>query len=103
MGLRVTTAAFLIFSFPAFGAELFRLPTANHKLFEPGGEEKFFVGTVGKPWTSGMFGCVRTEGWQIHEGMDIRCLQRDKRGEPVDPVNASADGVVVYINRKSGL
>ena len=103
MGLRLTTAALLISSFPAFAAELFRLPTANQKLFEPGGEEKFFVGTVGKPWTSGMFGCVRTEGWQIHEGMDIRCLQRDKRGEPIDPVMASADGVVVYINRKPGL
>lgn len=85
------------------GAEVFRLPTANHYLFEPGAEEKFFVGTVGKPWTSGTFGCVRTEGWQMHEGLDIRCLQRDKRGEPIDPVMATADGVVVYINRKPGL
>ena len=84
-------------------AEFFRLPTANQYLFEAGAEEKFFVGTVGKPWTSGTFGCVRTEGWQIHEGLDIRCLQRDKRGEPIDPVVATADGTVVYINRKPGL
>ena len=44
-------------------AQPFQLPTANHALFEKGGEERFFVGTVGKPWTTGTFGCVRTEGW----------------------------------------
>src|SRR5262245_11497348 len=75
-------------------AQPFLLPTANRAIFEPGGEERYFVGTVGKPWTSGTFGCVRTEGWQLHEGLDIRCLQRDKHGEPIDPVMASADGTV---------
>ena len=84
-------------------AEAFRLPTANEAIFERGAEEKFFAGTVGKPWTSGTFGCVRTEGWQMHEGLDIRCLQRDKRGEPIDPVLATADGTVAYINRRTGL
>jgi len=83
--------------------EVFRLPTANEAIFERGGGERFFVGTAGKPWTSGAFGCVRTEGWQMHEGLDIRCLQRDRRGEPIDPVMATADGVVVYINRRTGL
>jgi murein DD-endopeptidase MepM/ murein hydrolase activator NlpD len=84
-------------------AQPFRLPTANRALFEQGGEEKFFVGTVGKTWTSGCFGCVRSEGWQMHEGLDIRCLQRDKRGEPTDPVLATADGIVAYINAKPSL
>jgi murein DD-endopeptidase MepM/ murein hydrolase activator NlpD len=84
-------------------AQPLQLPTANHALFEPGNEEKFFVGTVGKPWTSGCFGCVRTDGWQMHEGLDIRCLQRDKRGEPIDPVMATADGTVVYLNTKPAL
>src|SRR5436190_23475531 len=41
-------------------ADVFLLPTANHSLYEPGQEEKFFVPTPGKPWTSGTFGCVRT-------------------------------------------
>jgi len=81
----------------------FQLPTANRALFEKGGEEKFFVGTVGKPWTSGTFGCVRSEGWQMHEGLDIRCLQRDRHGEPTDPVMATADGEVAYLNAKSSL
>src|SRR5688572_15787412 len=86
----------------AHGADLFQLPTGNRYLFELGGEEKFFVGTVGKPWITGTFGCVRTEGWQMHEGLDIRCLQRDQRGEPADPVLATADGEVAYINTRSG-
>src|ERR1051325_11735109 len=75
-------------------ADIFQLPTANRAIYEPGREEHYFVGTVGKPWTSGTFGCVRTDGWQLHEGLDIRCLQRDKRGEPIDPVMASNDGTV---------
>jgi murein DD-endopeptidase MepM/ murein hydrolase activator NlpD len=83
--------------------QIFQLPTANHFLLEPGQEEKFFVGTVGKPWTSGCYGCVRSDGWQMHEGLDIRCLQRDKHGEPTDPVMSSADGTVVYISTKPSL
>jgi len=87
----------------AMSAEALLLPTANRALFEPGGEGKFFVGTAGKPWTSGTFGCVRSEGWQFHEGLDIRCLQRDARGEPIDPVLATADGAVAYINTRPSL
>lgn len=84
-------------------AQPFQLPTANRAIFEKGGEEKFFVGTVGKSWESGTFGGVRSGGYQLHEGLDIRCLQRDKRGEPIDPVMASADGTVAYINRRPSL
>jgi len=81
----------------------FQLPTANRALFAKGGQESYFVGTVGKPWLSGTFGCVRSGGWQMHEGIDIRCLQRDRRGEPTDPVLATADGTVAYVNRRPSL
>ena len=84
-------------------AQSFSLPTANRAIFEPGGGALYFVGTVGKPWMSGTFGCVRTEGWQLHEGIDIRCLERDKRGEPTDPILATADGSVAYINKRPSL
>jgi len=87
----------------AVRAQPFHLPTANHAVFEKGGEEKFFAGTVGKPWISGTFGCVRSDGWQMHEGLDIRCLQRDGHGEPTDPVMATADGTVAYINKRPSL
>ena len=82
----------------------FQLPTANQALFEAdGGGDRFFVPTVGKTWVSGTFGCVRSNGRQLHEGIDIRCLQRDKRGESTDPVLATADGTVAYVNRKASL
>jgi len=95
----------VIFTFACLSAaaQPFQLPTANRALFENGGEERFFVGTPGQPWTTGCFGCVRSDGWQMHEGLDIRCLQRDKGGEPTDPVMATADGTVAYINSKPSL
>lgn len=84
-------------------AQPLQLPTANRAIYEKGGEEKFFAGTVGKSWESGTFGGVRSGGYQLHEGLDIRCLQRDKRGEPTDPVMASAEGTIAYINRRPSL
>lgn len=85
-------------------AQSFHLPTANRTLFDAdGGGERFFVPTVGKTWITGTFGCVRSEGRQLHEGLDIRCLQRDKRGESTDPILATADGTVAYVNRKASL
>jgi murein DD-endopeptidase MepM/ murein hydrolase activator NlpD len=81
----------------------FQLPTANRALLDRGKGPDFFVGTAGKTWETGMFGYVRSSGTQMHEGLDIRPLQRDRRGEPLDPVLAAADGTVAYINRKPGL
>ncbi|HWD19374.1 MAG TPA: M23 family metallopeptidase [Verrucomicrobiae bacterium] len=93
----------LVGSIAMAGAQPFALPTANHALFEPEGGERFFVGTTGKPWTTGTFGCVRSDGWQIHEGLDIKCLERDRHGEPIDPVMATDDGTVAYINKQPAL
>jgi murein DD-endopeptidase MepM/ murein hydrolase activator NlpD len=81
----------------------FDLPTANRAIFEPGGEERYFAPTPGKAWTSGTFGCVRSDGQQMHEGLDIRSIVHDRRGEPADPVMASLPGTVVYTNHKPGL
>lgn len=81
----------------------FQLPTANRALLQAGAEEKAFAGTTGHPWPSGTFGCVRNSGSKFHEGLDIRSVQHDKRGEPTDPVLASADGVVAYLNARPSL
>ena len=87
-----------------FAQEPFQFPTANHYLYERGSELKFFAPTApDKPWTSGSFGCVRNDGQRLHEGLDIRHLQTDQRGEPTDPILAAADGTVVYINLQSSL
>jgi peptidoglycan LD-endopeptidase LytH len=100
---------FAVISILFFGAKLpaqspFQFPTANHSLYEIGNELKFFAPTApDKPWTSGSFGCVRDNGTRMHEGLDIRHLQTDLRGEPTDPVMATADGTVVYFSKKPAL
>ena len=101
---RLLFAAVLGFASRLCAQAPFQLPTANHAIFEPGQELKFFAPTApDKPWTSGSFGCVRNSGTRMHEGLDIRCLQRDRHGEPTDPVMATADGTVKYINTRPGL
>lgn len=84
-------------------AQVFKFPTDNRALLEKGGEERFYVATPGKGCMSGSFGCVRSSGWQMHEGLDIKCLNRDKKGEPSDVVSATAAGAVAYFNTKPGL
>jgi hypothetical protein len=79
------------------------LPTANDALLRPGHDAEFFQPTVEGTVESGMFGCVRRNGRRFHEGIDIKCLQRDRRGEPTDPVHAVADGEVAFFNKKPGL
>jgi len=103
--VRAGLIAAAYFGINSLGAQTpFAFPTANHALYEPGNELKFFAPTTpDRPWTSGAFGCVRDNGTRMHEGMDIRCLQRDRHGEPTDPVSATADGTVVYFSKKPGL
>lgn len=87
----------------ACGAEMFVLPTPNRAIFEPGGEDRYFTPTPGKDWRSGTFGCVRTDGWQMHEGLDIKHTKTDIRGEALDPIHAAVAGRVAYINHNIGL
>src|SRR3954468_2158183 len=47
---------------------------------------------------SGGFGCARSNGYQFHEGIDIKALGHDRRGEPTDSIFAAMDGVVRFIN-----
>ncbi|MCB1120860.1 MAG: M23 family metallopeptidase [Verrucomicrobiae bacterium] len=51
---------------------------------------------------SGNFGCVRTDGRQFHEGIDLKAFTRDSRGEPTDRVRSVLPGVVVYVNSHHG-
>lgn len=93
----------LLAAAPAGASEAFRLPTNNRSLLQAGGEGKFFAPTPGRTWTAGQFGCVRSEGTQMHEGIDILSIQKDKKGEPTDEVRAAAAGQVAYVSRKAGL
>ena len=51
---------------------------------------------------SGGFGGVRSNGTQFHEGLDIRALKRDRRGEPTDPIFAAMAGVVRHVSTIAG-
>ncbi|HUB88057.1 MAG TPA: M23 family metallopeptidase [Verrucomicrobiae bacterium] len=100
----LTGSLLLLFSGSIFAQTPFQFPTANHALYEIGGMAKFFAPTEpDKPWTSGSFGCVRDDGQRVHEGLDILHLQTNKRGEPTDPVMATADGTVVFFNTRPAL
>jgi murein DD-endopeptidase MepM/ murein hydrolase activator NlpD len=102
--LFVAAAAVLLAAAACPAQSPFQFPTANHALYEPGHELKFFAPTAPeKPWTSGSFGCVRSDGWQMHEGLDILHLQTDRHGEPTDPVMATADGTVMYVSTRPAL
>jgi murein DD-endopeptidase MepM/ murein hydrolase activator NlpD len=97
-------SALLFFSPRLFAQTPFQFPTANHALYTPGAEAKFFAPTEpDKPWTSGGFGCVRDYGHRMHAGLDILHLQTNRRGEPTDPVMATADGTVVYFSIRPSL
>lgn len=51
---------------------------------------------------SGGFGGVRSGGNQFHEGVDLKPLHRDRRGEPTDTVFAAMAGVVRHISTSAG-
>ncbi|MFC7338824.1 M23 family metallopeptidase [Haloferula chungangensis] len=94
----------------------FQLPTENEHLFT-GEPEKFYMyvdrnfeGVASKPWEGGSFGLVRNpirvggnvEYLQIHEGIDIAPIKRDKAGNPLDLVMSIADGTVVHLSDSPG-
>src|SRR5262245_47053143 len=112
-------ALFFAMNMRAFAADLplnIALPTENRALLRGDGAEFYQViernlhGVISYPWQGGQYGFVRdprdlareTVYTRFHEGMDIRPLQRDARGEPLDEVRAMADGKVVYTNQRAG-
>jgi murein DD-endopeptidase MepM/ murein hydrolase activator NlpD len=114
------TIALLVY-FPAMGQSQpetlnLALPTDNDAIFRGGGPEFYqyierdYKGVKSTPWEGGQYGFVRDPAetsagivyTRFHEGIDIRPLQRDERGEPLDPVRAIAAGVVVHTNPVPG-
>ena len=77
-------------------------PTPNPAWSQGRGIENFIQPTVSGDPESGLFGCVRSGGSQFHEGLDIKALSHDRRGEPTDQIFAAMDGVVRYVNPHAG-
>ncbi|MGI8890721.1 MAG: M23 family metallopeptidase [Chthoniobacterales bacterium] len=92
------------------------LPTDNKALLRGDGADFFQViernlhGVISHPWQGGQYGFVRdpietgagTVYTRFHEGMDIKPLRRDERGEPLDEVRSIAEGKVVYTSQVAG-
>ena len=92
------------------------LPTDNTALLRGESEafyqviERNFKGVISRPWQGGQYGFVRDPRelrgsvvyTRFHEGMDIRPVRRDARGEPLDEVRAIGEGKVVHVSRQSG-
>jgi murein DD-endopeptidase MepM/ murein hydrolase activator NlpD len=92
------------------------LPTDNDALFHSDEAnfyqlvERDFRGVRSTPWEGGRYGFVRNPietaagiiYSRFHEGIDIRPMRRDARGEPLDEVRAIADGKVVHANLSGG-
>lgn len=78
------------------------LPTPNDAIFRNAPVEAFIQPTAGGQVESGLFGCVRSAGQQFHEGIDLKPVERDRRGEAADPVFAIMAGKVVHIATNPG-
>jgi hypothetical protein len=120
MRRRIATLGVLLLSMTLARAEdmplRLALPTDNTALLRGDDSEFYQVvernlhGVISYPWQGGQYGFVRdpvemagsTVFTRFHEGMDIRPMQRDARGEPLDEVRAIADGTVVYTNTAAG-
>ena len=71
--------------------------------------DRMFQGVRTHPWEGGQYGFVRNQKMtpagivftKFHEGVDIKAVHRDARGEPLDTVWAVDDGRVVYVNRNA--
>jgi murein DD-endopeptidase MepM/ murein hydrolase activator NlpD len=77
-------------------------PTPNPAWEQGRGIEAWAQPTVSGDPESGLFGCVRSNGTQFHEGLDIRPVSRDSRGEPQDKISAAMDGVIRHVNTRAG-
>ena len=77
-------------------------PTPNRAWEQGKDYEAWVQPTVSGEPESGLFGCVRSGGGQFHEGLDLRPVARDRRGEPTDSIYAAMDGVVRNANTSAG-
>jgi len=77
-------------------------PTPNTAYLEGKPYEAYVQPTVSGELTSALFGCVRSSGTQFHEGLDLKPISRDRRGEATDEIFATMAGVVRHVNVRAG-
>ncbi len=77
-------------------------PTPSTAYFEGKPLSAFVQPTASGEVTSGLYGCTRSGGAQFHEGLDIKPVARDRRGEATDEVFSILDGTVRHVSRNPG-
>ena len=77
-------------------------PTPNTAYAEGKPIDAYVQATASGKTTSGLFGCTRSDGQQFHEGLDLKPIKRDARGESIDDIFAVMPGVVRHINARAG-
>ncbi len=98
--------AIFVLGFAALAVAQARLqmawPTPNTAYLDGQPIEAFVQPTVSGDPVSGLFGCVRSNGFQFHEGIDLKPICARERGEATDEVYATMAGVVRHIAPKAG-
>jgi peptidoglycan LD-endopeptidase LytH len=77
-------------------------PTPNTAYLQGKPMEDYVQPTVSGEVTSGLFGCVRSGGAQFHEGLDLKPVTHDRKGEAADDVFATMAGVVRHVSVRAG-
>ena len=77
-------------------------PTPNRAFLEGRPLDAFVQPTASGRIESALYGCTRNGGSRFHEGIDLAPVERNSRGEAVDPVYAVSPGSVAYTNRVAG-
>ncbi len=92
-----------------------KLPTKNDKIFSDDPSQFYmytyrtFEGASSRPWSAGRYGFVRNQKrtdagivfTKFHEGVDIRPVDRDASGNPLDVVSSILPGTVVYTSNSA--
>ncbi len=99
---RLTFRLLLALFAPLFAKANLIWPTPNPAFQNGESIEAFIQSTASGVPESGLFGCVRNNGSRFHEGLDLYPIQRDRRGEALDPVFAVLPGRVVHTSHVSG-
>lgn len=90
-----------LFPFLGQAADIY-WPTPDPSYFKGGSIEDQLQPTASGRLQSALFGCVRNGGNRFHEGIDLKPMRRDRRGEAVDPIYSVMAGKVAYVSTIAG-
>lgn len=100
----ISAAAICVWLNDVVGAERLKIvwPTPSTAWAEGRPPREYLQHAGSGEWESGGFGGVRSGGKQFHEGIDIRPVARDRRGEPTDKIFAAMAGIVRHVSNRPG-